>query len=205
MRCTAGELRKLITEAYGYHAYIKGGWLIELCDAVREEFAKELEEQEFPVGSSTPASVEHKFAKLIRTAGHITRSGAMLIADEFAQIVANNKPTKQISWEGHDVVMREVWLAIPDDEATALAAGKEARAGDNGIVYELVLVRVTDLDGHVGMTVEEQPDAVWSYDPETLELLSVPTFAELLDQTPKHGRGSHHPFARLRDIESGKL
>lgn len=66
--------------------------------------------------------------------------------------------------------------------------------------HDYVACTVTDLVGHIGLTIEENPDAVWMFDRETLELDHVPTYYEAVNQ----GSGPCR-IARLRDIEGGRI
>lgn len=75
------------------------------------------------------------------------------------------------------------------------------RKADGTFSREFVACTVSDLEGHIGHTLEKQPDAVWVFDPETLELLRVPTYKETL----RHAAGDDEAIARLRDIEGGKF
>lgn len=72
------------------------------------------------------------------------------------------------------------------------------RKDDGSFEYDQVACTVVDLAGHIGMTIEKDPSAVWAYDPETYELLNVPTYDDA-----RHNRGEF--VARLRDIDEGRV
>lgn len=72
-------------------------------------------------------------------------------------------------------------------------------AGKQG-AYEMrnFYVMIDDIEGHISHTLGADPSDVWCFNPETLELLHVPTFQEVL-------MSDDAMYARRSDIEGGKI
>lgn len=70
-------------------------------------------------------------------------------------------------------------------------------------VTEEFYVMISDVEGHIAHT--DDGESVWAFDPETLELLHVPTYEEVQEAMQFLTFNSSPVYARKCDIESGRI
>ncbi len=216
MKLPLSELRSVISEQTDLAKYRWGGWVLETLDAVREEFEEELTYAGFTKEyikqeglyweDISKCTCIGRLRGLLSTLG-LDRTSASDIVSDFVEVLLTNLDPLALDRtvkNSSRYAMRDFWLVVPDDEVNREDGGDEWADGTDGTTYVAVLVKVGSLDGHILHTAEDRPGGIWSYDPETLETIEVPTIYELMKQSPSKPRLAH-PYARLRDIESGKL
>lgn len=168
-------------------------WVVKTLDAIHDEVLEMFK----PTASFT--SISAAVYALLYTLG-LTGEGAQNVSTAWmGLLVTQSRGTA--SKQHLDMQLshfREVLNSFSSYPQAKLKL-VSGRTSDGKPVYEQIACTVTDLEGHVGVTVEDKPDAVWYYDPDTYELLGIPKYGDARFNVRKLS------MARLRDIDAGRV
>lgn len=184
MLVTVGQLRYRIL----YEAKLPNynTWVLDAWNAVRDEFEAEAAVAVEPLDMN----IGH-FQGAEKIRGLFSHMGAdpSMISRAMRRYYANpaDEPVSE-----RDSVFIQAGRLDPQHPIELIVGRKGKR-----YVYEPFNVTVTDLEGTIGHTVGDDPSDVWCFDPQTLELLFVPTFRQALYKKCR--------CARRSDIEGGRI
>lgn len=183
-----------------------GRWIQQTLDAVHEEVAERMGVD--PIGTVSSnnrlialmSDIESDVFDLLTAMG-LPNDPAEKVSRGWLRTLVT-KSRKNASTSYTDMIIGEFKELLSEvsyypQAKIKLVSGRDKNGKDGTFVYEQVACSVIDLAGHIGMTIEENPSAVWAYDPETYELLNIPTYKEA-----RFEKGEF--IARLRDIDEGK-
>lgn len=190
MRTTMREVRALIVEAMT-EALIPDSWVEQVLDLARDDFGA--------AEGSDIMFVQQKVGYLLMCMG-LNHHERHHVVDLFYEICRQRSiplvPYSEAAWKNDFIrEVRSVEKRLPRPNPVNVIVSRDAK---RKFQYEQVQVAVKDyIDGTISHTVEERPDAVWVFHPETLALKRVATYYETMSKRVR--------CARLRDIESGNI
>lgn len=163
-------------------------WVLDVWNAVRDEFEAEV------IASGASLDVD-----VLSTRPGGTNRVTSGLRKLFVHMGADEKAISRALYRyyvGSSSFQRDSGFTIAGldpQHPIELIVGRKGKK----YVYEPFNVTVTDLEGTIGHTVGDDPSDVWCFDPETLELLFVPTFRQALYKKCR--------CARRSDIDGGRI
>lgn len=183
MRTTIHEVRKTIAEAL-----MPGSWIENVLELAREDLTD--------AEGADIMFVQQRIGTLLMVMG-LNQLQRHRIVDYYWEVCRKHSSTTITSAWRADFIreLRTIEAHVPKPNPVNLVVSRNAKGK---FQYEPVRVSVKDyLTGEIEHTIEEQPDAVWVFNPETLALKRVATYYDVMNKRLR--------CARLRDIESGNI
>lgn len=186
MHLTVGQLRSVVREAYDDDeedddAIRAPTWVKDVFDAVEEEF--------FSGSGDDGGKVYNELGRLLERLG-LGDVEAYDVIDAWVNEKDGGTPVTYHESNRFRTKFR-------------LVSGRDEHG--NIELKDHVFVRVSDMAGHIACTDDEKTDAVWVFDPETLELDHVPTVFEVARIFDRRSGVGQVNVARLGLIEGGSI